>query len=75
MSEQLKELIEKARLTQMTPEQIKLQRESFAYGNTKLSDENMTRETIQRASATMQERSNEQPQRPSEQRCSLTDPV
>ena len=46
----LEELIQKARTTTMTPEEREAQRQSFAYGNTKLENDRITRDTIRRAS-------------------------
>jgi hypothetical protein len=49
MSEELQKLLEKARRVQMTPEQAEEQRRSFAYGNTKIENDSITRETVDRA--------------------------
>lgn len=46
MSEHLKELLEQAKAIQMTPEQQEEQRRSFAYGNSKIENDRITRETI-----------------------------
>ena len=46
MTKDLKELIEKARTIQMTPKQAAEQRRSFAYGNTHIENERITRELI-----------------------------
>ena len=46
MSEYLKELLELAKAIQMTPEQREEQRRSFAYGNSKIENDRITRETI-----------------------------
>jgi hypothetical protein len=51
MSQELLDLIEKARLVRMTPEDREAQRVSFAYGNTRLDNEGMTRDVVERASA------------------------
>ena len=48
MTEELKGLLDKARLTKMTSEQREEQRRSFAYGNSKIENERITRETIDR---------------------------
>ena len=48
MSNELQALIEKARSVRMTPEQQEAQRRSFAYGNTKLENDRITKETIDR---------------------------
>ena len=53
MNANLMELIRKARGTTMTPEQRETQRQSFAYGNTKLENDTITRDTVRRASANM----------------------
>ena len=45
------ELVRKARAETMTPEQRESQRQSFAYGNTNLENNAITRETVRRASA------------------------
>ena len=46
----LERLIAIARKTEMTEQQREAQRQSFAYGNTHFENENITRETVQRAS-------------------------
>lgn len=48
MTEHLKDLLEKARSIQMTPEQREEQRRSFAYGNSKIENDRITRETVDR---------------------------
>ena len=48
MSEHLKELIEAAREVRMTREQVEEQRRSFAYGNSKIENDRITRETVNR---------------------------
>jgi primase-polymerase (primpol)-like protein len=48
--DQLKEMLERARKTTMTSEERELQRQSFAYGNTKFENERITRATVDRAS-------------------------
>ena len=45
----LDELIEAARKITMTPEQAEAQRRSFAYGNTQIENELITREMIDEA--------------------------
>lgn len=47
------QLLEKARNTKMTDEQREAQRQSFAYGNTHFENEQITRETVKRASEHM----------------------
>ncbi len=46
MSEDLKALLEKARAAKMSGEEKEEQRRSFAYGNSKIENERITRETI-----------------------------
>ena len=46
MSDYLKDLLEKARSIKMTPEQKEQQRRSFAYGNSKIENDRITRETV-----------------------------
>jgi len=46
MTKDLQELIERARKIEMTPEQIGEQRRSFAYGNTHIENERITREMV-----------------------------
>ncbi len=46
MTNDLKELIERARLIEMTPAQLGEQRRSFAYGNTHIENERITREMV-----------------------------
>jgi hypothetical protein len=46
MTKELQELLEKTRQIEMTPEQAAEQRRSFAYGNTKIENERITRELI-----------------------------
>lgn len=46
----LEELLDKARNTSLTPEQRETQRQSFAYGNSNIENETITRETIRRES-------------------------
>ena len=49
MSENLKTLLEKTRNTKMTREQQEEQRRSFAYGNSNIENDRITRETIARS--------------------------
>jgi hypothetical protein len=49
MSKELKALLEKARGVQMNRDQKEEQRRSFAYGNTKIENPRITRETVDRA--------------------------
>jgi hypothetical protein len=46
MTNDLKELIERARQIEMTPEQLGEQRRSFAYGNTHIENDRITREMV-----------------------------
>ena len=46
MTDNLKELLEKAKSIKMSPEQKEEQRRSFAYGNTNIENLRITRETI-----------------------------
>ncbi len=53
MSEDLEKLLDMARRVQMTPEQTEEQRRSFAYGNTKIENDSITRDTIDRAAESL----------------------
>ena len=46
MNDNLKALIERSRNVEMTPEQETAQRRSFAYGNTKIENDLITRKMI-----------------------------
>ena len=46
MTKNLEELVEKARKIDMTPDQLREQRRSFAYGNTHIENELITREMV-----------------------------
>jgi hypothetical protein len=46
MTKDLQELIERTRKIEMTPEQIGEQRRSFAYGNTHIENERITRQMV-----------------------------
>jgi hypothetical protein len=46
MTNDLKELIERARQIEMTPDQLGEQRRSFAYGNTHIENDRITREMV-----------------------------
>lgn len=48
MSDELAILLEKAKGVRMAPEQQEQQRRSFAYGNSKIENDRITRETIDR---------------------------
>lgn len=49
MGKDLEMLIEQAKQRKMTPEQREEQRRSFAYGNTKIENERITRKMIDEA--------------------------
>jgi len=49
MTKELQELIERARKIEMTVEQVAAQRQSFAYGNTHIENERITREMVAEA--------------------------
>lgn len=46
MSEELEELLRRSKAIKMTPQQEAAQRRSFAYGNTKIENDLITREMI-----------------------------
>ena len=46
MTKNLEELVRKARNIAMTPDQLREQRRSFAYGNTHIENERITREMV-----------------------------
>lgn len=48
MLRKLEALLERARNVRMTPEEQEEQRRSFAYGNTKIENDRITREIIDR---------------------------
>ena len=48
MSNELEDLIEKSKSVRMTPEEREEQRRSFAYGNSKIENDRITREIIDR---------------------------
>lgn len=55
MPKALKLLLDIARNVSMTPEEREQQRRSFAYGNTKIENERITRATIDRAAEALEE--------------------
>ncbi len=57
MNKELEELLERSKAIVMTPEQREEQRRSFAYGNAKISNPNVTREMVDRAAEEMQKTS------------------
>lgn len=46
MTKDLQELIDRARKIEMTPDQLRVQRRSFAYGNTHIENDRITREMV-----------------------------
>jgi hypothetical protein len=46
MTDNLKELVEKAKRVKASPEQEEEQRRSFAYGNTNIENPRITRQTV-----------------------------
>jgi len=55
MASELEKLLELARQKTVTAEERAAQRLSFAYGNAKMADARVTRETIERASVDLEE--------------------
>jgi len=53
MSEKLTALLDRLRFTRMTREQKEEQRRSFAYGNSKIENDRITRRTIDREAEAM----------------------
>lgn len=53
MPEKLDDLLKAAKRVRMSPEQQEEQRRSFAYGNTKIENDLITRETIDRQARTL----------------------
>jgi len=49
MTKELQELVQRARKIEMTVEQVTAQRRSFAYGNTHIENERITREMVAEA--------------------------
>lgn len=49
MDDNLVRLLDLARKSSMTPEQLEIQRQSFAYGNAKLANDLITRDSIKSA--------------------------
>jgi hypothetical protein len=49
MTDNLKELLDKAKLVEVSPAQKEEQRRSFAYGNTNIENSRITRETVDQA--------------------------
>ena len=46
MGKELEELVIRTRTIEMTPDQLRKQRRSFAYGNTQIENDRITREMI-----------------------------
>jgi hypothetical protein len=46
MTKDLQELVDRTREIEMTPNQLREQRRSFAYGNTHIENERITREMV-----------------------------
>jgi len=55
MSKELQALLDVARNVQMTSDEREQQRRSFAYGNTRIENERITRATIDRAAKDLAE--------------------
>jgi len=55
MPDYLRSMIEKAKQVNMTPKQREEQRRSFAYGNTKIENDQITRESVDREADAMAE--------------------
>jgi hypothetical protein len=53
MTEELKELLAKARSITMTPEQERQQRVSFVYGNTNIENSRITKQLVEEIDADM----------------------
>ena len=49
MTKELEELVDRARKIEMTVEQVTAQRQSFAYGNTHIENERITRQMVAEA--------------------------
>jgi hypothetical protein len=56
MSPELQELIERARRVEMTPEDREKQGISFAYGNTKVENSDITWDTVRKAAEELKSR-------------------
>jgi hypothetical protein len=46
MTKELQELVDRTRKIEMTPNQLREQRRSFAYGNTHIENDRITREMV-----------------------------
>jgi hypothetical protein len=49
MTKELEKLVERAREIEMTPAQLREQRQSFVYGNTHIENDRITREMVAEA--------------------------
>lgn len=49
VTKELQELVERARKIEMTPDQVTAQRQSFAYGNTHIENDRITRQMVAEA--------------------------
>jgi hypothetical protein len=49
MGKDLEKLVERAREIEMTPDQLRQQRQSFVYGNTHIENDKITREMVAEA--------------------------
>ena len=58
MTEDLQELISRARTIEMTPAQLREQRRSFVYGNTHIENERITRELVAEVDQKLEEEKN-----------------
>jgi hypothetical protein len=56
MTKKLEELVNRARTITMTPAQLREQRQSFAYGNTHIENERITREMVAEADKKIEKR-------------------
>ena len=56
MSKEIEKLLEATKAVKMTPRQQEEQRRSFAYGNTKIENERITRETINKEAELLKRR-------------------
>ena len=55
MSKEIEALVETAKSVKMSPQEQEEQRRSFAYGNTKIENERITRETIDKEAESLKE--------------------
>ena len=58
MTRKLAALIERARAIKMTPEEREQQRRSFAYGNTKIENDLITRDMVDEQAEALKRRAN-----------------